>query len=150
MLSVTTCRQSFASEQPIHTRHRSYVFDSVQSLLLTLFQPFQGELEHRRVKRFYARTNKNAYVRQIARQERRERLLRGIEKRMRSASILGMVAPPDAVASQPEYLPPTAPRAHHHISEDRRYGITVRAYLEAAEQPTGHSEDPAIKVSGIN
>jgi hypothetical protein len=33
-------------------------------------------LEHRRVKRFYARTNKNKYARQCARIERRQRILR--------------------------------------------------------------------------
>jgi hypothetical protein len=36
----------------------------------------QGELEHRRVKRFYARTNKNNAVRQMTRLERREHALR--------------------------------------------------------------------------
>ncbi|KZT68005.1 hypothetical protein DAEQUDRAFT_728551 [Daedalea quercina L-15889] len=36
----------------------------------------QGEQEHRRVKRFYIRTNKNKAARQIARRQRREQILR--------------------------------------------------------------------------
>ena len=35
----------------------------------------KGELEHRRVKRFYARTNKNNAVHQMTRLERREQAL---------------------------------------------------------------------------
>ncbi|KAJ7742183.1 hypothetical protein DFH07DRAFT_964704 [Mycena maculata] len=40
-----------------------------------------GELEHRRVKRFYARTNKNRAVRQMTQLERRESALRRIHTR---------------------------------------------------------------------
>ncbi|TCD66065.1 hypothetical protein EIP91_001873 [Steccherinum ochraceum] len=43
-----------------------------------------GELEHRRVKRFYARTNRNKYVRQIAQQQRREEILRKIIRRQKA------------------------------------------------------------------
>ncbi|KAH9924456.1 uncharacterized protein B0H18DRAFT_1105032 [Fomitopsis serialis] len=49
----------------------------------------QGEQEHRRVKRFYVRTNKNKAARQIARRQRREQLLtRLLEKdRQRRAEL---------------------------------------------------------------
>src|SRR5437016_14541136 len=47
-------------------------------LILSVIRPYlnQGELEHRRVKRFYARTNKNNAIRQMTRLERREHALR--------------------------------------------------------------------------
>lgn len=67
---------------------------------------------------------------------------------MRSAGTSGTTAAPEATTVlQPERLPLTAPRAHHHISEDRRNGLTIRAYLEVAKDCAGGAEDPAVKVS---
>ena len=40
----------------------------------------QGEQEHRRVKRFYGRTNKNDFEKQIARHERRQARLRALNQ----------------------------------------------------------------------
>lgn len=50
--------------------------------MLIFFPLHQGELEHRRVKRFYARTNKVQFVLQITKHQRREELLRRIRKRL--------------------------------------------------------------------
>ena len=47
---------------------------------------FQGELEHRRVKRFYARTNKRNFTRQITKLQQREEKLRHINERARAAA----------------------------------------------------------------
>ena len=47
---------------------------------------FQGELEHRRVKRFYARTNKRNFTRQITKLQQREEKLRRINERARAAA----------------------------------------------------------------
>lgn len=41
----------------------------------------QGELEHRRVKRFFAHTNKNRFTWQITKQERRQHILRNASNR---------------------------------------------------------------------
>lgn len=109
----------------------------------------QGELEHRRVKRYYARTNKNKYTRQVARQERRQRLLRGIKRKMDEADAAAPTTTsatnssndrPSFTFAQSEPLPPTAPRQHHHISDSRRTGINIPTYLG------NHEGDPAIRV----
>jgi hypothetical protein len=49
------------------------------TILLIFSSDAQGELEHRHVKRFYARTNKNKFEKQITKHERRERLLWAIK-----------------------------------------------------------------------
>jgi hypothetical protein len=41
----------------------------------------QGELEHRRVKRYFIRSSKNKFEKQITNHERRERLLRLYNRR---------------------------------------------------------------------
>lgn len=63
-------------------------------LLTTPIVP-QGEQEHRRVKRFYARTNKNEAARQIARRQRREQLLNRLLQidRQRRATFATVTAP---------------------------------------------------------
>ncbi|THH16591.1 hypothetical protein EUX98_g9280 [Antrodiella citrinella] len=61
-----------------------------------------GELEHRRVKRFYARTSKHGFVRQIAKQQRREEILRRIADRQkaRKAAEVAATAKEKAQAAQ--------------------------------------------------
>lgn len=61
----------------------------------------QGELEHRRVKRFYARTSKHRFARQIAKQHRRHQILQKIARRKpKVAALFGQ--PPSE-----ETIPPT-------------------------------------------
>ncbi|KAF7966317.1 hypothetical protein HWV62_39183, partial [Athelia sp. TMB] len=81
-----------------------------------------GEREHRRVKRFYSRTNKRNAIRQVTKRERREtRLLRArraVEADIRSRELehkhhVGF--------SQDDALPFTHPEMHHHMSDSRRY-----------------------------
>jgi hypothetical protein len=58
-----------------------------QSNLLTL-KNGQGELEHRRIKRFYARTNKNkTFVSQITKHVRCERVLRKVSQRVETDAL---------------------------------------------------------------
>ncbi|KAI0701453.1 hypothetical protein C8T65DRAFT_579653, partial [Cerioporus squamosus] len=66
-----------------------------------------GELEHRHVKRFYARTNKVAYSLQIARKQRRRALLQ-------------------AIRARDTFKPPSEER---HVRKD-----VQRAYAEARER----------------
>ncbi|KAG6808669.1 hypothetical protein H0H92_003308 [Tricholoma furcatifolium] len=72
-----------------------------------------GEREHRRVKRFFSRTNKNRFEKQIGRHERRHARLRAIHSR----------------ASQ------TAdnPRNHHHISESKAVPLNIFTWIQRLE-----------------
>ncbi|KAJ7503571.1 hypothetical protein B0H11DRAFT_1710596, partial [Mycena galericulata] len=112
-----------------------------------------GELEHRRVKRFYARTNKNTAVRQMTVLERREQALLRIGRKLGEI----LPAPPDVPQkpskkgkrklkkrkiyvdfAETESLPYTAPDQHHHISNSRNFHINIPHFLNENE------DDPAI------
>ncbi|KAJ7118066.1 hypothetical protein C8R44DRAFT_532146, partial [Mycena epipterygia] len=111
-----------------------------------------GELEHRRVKRFYARTNKNTAVRQMTVLERRE------QKLLRIARKIAQIVPPTAQPApqkgkrkakklkpyvdfvDAESLPYTAPEQHHHISNSRNFHANIPHFLHENEG------DPAVQV----
>jgi hypothetical protein len=105
----------------------------------------QGELEHRQIKRFYARTNKRLnFLHQISKHERRQRILRKMAKKLPSKSnaakqkrAIGSAAPS---FDQDEPLPPTLPQMHHHIASGQRF------YENIAQWLTKNSWDPATKV----
>jgi hypothetical protein len=97
--------------------------------------PDQGELEHRRVKRFYARTSKAGFTQQIAKHQRRERVLYNISK---SSMPKSQTAAVNFQESDP--LPFTPPTAHHHISNSNRYYNNLTAWLGS------YSGDPALIV----
>jgi hypothetical protein len=100
----------------------------------------QGELEHRRVKRFYARTNKFQFTAQIAKHQQRERILRKIRHRVQQAN--ATQAKPAVVAfEESEPLPQTPPSVHHHMSESTRHWENITAWLAT------NRADPALKVS---
>lgn len=117
---------------------------------------FQGELAHRVAKKFYARTNKRNFERQIAAHERRQRLLRAIMKRMERAvptidedhttdpapAPAPSSSTPNILAPDPESdsMPRTSPRAHHQISESKRSWIHTAQFMSA------FSNDPAVTV----
>ncbi|KAF8074854.1 hypothetical protein FPV67DRAFT_601603 [Lyophyllum atratum] len=100
-----------------------------------------GELEHRRVKKFYARTNKNQAVRQMTKLERRERALR---KHCRAREVpekgkKGKTANPRIAFTETEVLPLTPPEVHHHISSSRNFHLDIPTWLAA------NAGDPAIQ-----
>lgn len=99
---------------------------------------------HRHVKRFYARTNKINAAAQIAKHQRREALLRGIQRRdQESARTQGdeTVSGPSLSFQDRDPLPSaTSPLVHYHISESRRHPIDLQTWL------TKHRGDPALKV----
>lgn len=73
------------STQSVST-HVSHLFLNSYNIM-----DWQGEREHRRVKKFYARTNKNTAVRQMTRLERREQALRQAHrKKTKQAHRAGM------------------------------------------------------------
>ncbi|KAF8955631.1 hypothetical protein BDZ97DRAFT_1673366, partial [Flammula alnicola] len=94
-----------------------------------------GELEHRRVKRFYARTNKNNAVRQMTRLERREQALR---RMIRKPAAKKKVSPRLDFAES-EALPFTAPEYHHHISHSRNFPMNITSFLAS------NQGDPAVE-----
>ncbi|KAF7344219.1 hypothetical protein MVEN_01712600 [Mycena venus] len=123
-----------------------------------------GELEHRRVKRFYARTNKNTAVRQMTFLERREQALlkiaRAVGKANATAATPATPTETAASASAPkpkkkktvtkkkrayidfaesESLPYTAPEEHHHISHSLNFPVSITEFLRENEG------DPAIE-----
>ncbi|KAF5384836.1 hypothetical protein D9615_000907 [Tricholomella constricta] len=105
-----------------------------------------GELEHRRVKKFYARTNKNQAVRQMTKLEQRERALRmqrqalkkGKAPENRNNGRKGLIANPRIDFSASEALPHTPPEVHHHISPSRNFHLDIPTWL------AGNAGDPAI------
>lgn len=124
----------------------------------------QGELEHRRVKRFYSRTNKNKAIRQMTSQERREQALIRLRRKLakiqasdtplptspqarppaKSSKGKGKARPktnkPYADFLETEALPYTSPEQHHHISMSRNRHMNYVRLLSDSEG------DPAVKV----
>ncbi|KAI0070509.1 hypothetical protein K474DRAFT_1608582, partial [Panus rudis PR-1116 ss-1] len=85
-----------------------------------------GELQHRRVKRFYARTNKHRSTRQIARLNERERALRSLraDRGVSPTRKLNKYTKAELdVRTRMQHrihdLPIIPPEAHHFIAESR-------------------------------
>ncbi|KAI9057374.1 hypothetical protein FKP32DRAFT_1551893, partial [Trametes sanguinea] len=124
-----------------------------------------SELEHRRVKRFYARTNKNTdFAWQIARHQRREAILNRISRHTLHRQARTAQKPsgsrgqrqrrgPNALAQVPcaplqplhlrfeqsEPLPACSPKDHTQISEEQANPVNIHQYV--AE----NDDDPAFK-----
>ncbi|OSD05112.1 hypothetical protein PYCCODRAFT_1385676 [Trametes coccinea BRFM310] len=112
-----------------------------------------GELEHRRVKRFYARTNKNfQFGLQIARHERRERIVNdprrqpssqpppphtkgGKARRGRPRQHTSLRLDPQ----EPEDISSCSPTAHTEISEELRHPLEINGFVYDNEG------DPAVE-----
>lgn len=119
----------------------------------------QGELEHRRVKQFYANTNKTVkFAWQIARHQRRQAYLHRLQleqpqmapptcsqkKHKRQAPARRSQLPRIPLqlpfeASEP--LPPSSPKEHYQISEEQAHPVDLPEYL------TTNREDPSFEVS---
>jgi hypothetical protein len=122
----------------------------------------QGELEHKRVKAYYARTNKNDAVGQITQLERRDTALLKISREQKEAAKKADNIPPVASIPQKrkrpqgrkpaqktfpaldfaesESLPYTPPEFHYHISQSRNFHFNLRHWLGE------NHGDPAVKV----
>ncbi|KAG6809229.1 hypothetical protein H0H92_001089 [Tricholoma furcatifolium] len=84
-----------------------------------------GEREHRRIKRFFSRTNKNRFEKQIGRHERCHARLRAIHSR---ASQTADTISPDILNA--DLLPFTDPRNHHHISESKATPLNLFKWIQ--------------------
>ncbi|KAI0080905.1 hypothetical protein K474DRAFT_1576474, partial [Panus rudis PR-1116 ss-1] len=107
-----------------------------------------GELQHRRVKRFYARTNKHRTTRQIARLNERERALRGtgVGRKPSPTRKLNKYTKAElSVRARMQnrvhdllFIPP---EAHHFISESRNNPVHLSNWLHTKESKA----DAALK-----
>ena len=106
------------------------------SFLTTLAK--QGELEHRRVKRFYKRTNKWRFERQIAKQERMERHYRKYIAALRKKTGVRVKSRPGFSSDVTEGV---SPQQHYSVAKRDRDHVDL--YTLANQ----HMGDPALKVS---
>ncbi|KAG1881244.1 hypothetical protein F4604DRAFT_1518137, partial [Suillus subluteus] len=93
-----------------------------------------GELEHRRVKRFYAQTNKIKFVRGIAKQQRRERLLYKLRQKAAQQAnehldTRDTDSRPTVNFSEREALPQCSPESQYQISNSRHLHWDLTAWL---------------------
>jgi sRNA-binding protein len=103
-------------------------------LTLTSYLPLtQGELEHRRSKARYKRTDKKTFVKQLARMERRESRLRRIRERFSS----------DSEGRFAHELVPRTPQEHHHIGVSEKHHENIGCFLRK------RAGDPAVQVQII-
>ncbi|KAJ7054561.1 hypothetical protein C8F01DRAFT_995281 [Mycena amicta] len=105
-----------------------------------------GEAEHRRLKRFYARTNHNRPDSQIGRHVRRERLLRAIDNQANDSDPLraGMARATARRSliltdSAIEPLPKTNPHDRYQSSRSTRYPEDLTRWV------SGNAGDPAVE-----
>jgi len=113
----------------------------------------QGELEHRRVKRFYPRVSKAKFTSGIAKQQRRERILfRMSEQELPTKSLKrgkGQVIArhsssaddsPMVPFEESEPLAYSDPNTHYHIATSTRYFLNLPQWLSK------HAGDAALQV----
>ncbi|KAF7426603.1 hypothetical protein PC9H_008972 [Pleurotus ostreatus] len=97
-----------------------------------------GELEHRRVKRLYGRTNKNKYEEQIAKQEQRQRTLREVRRRLKDADNAN-VNPPAEIPLKKKSLKQSL-NDHYYISSSGQTSVTISEYLTAHQNDTAFTD----------
>ena len=112
----------------------------------------QGELEHRRVKRFYLRVHKGKFTEGITKQQRRERILHMMKgqaphhpsklarKRKYRHNTQDATTDPCVSFNDLETLPSSSPYEHHKISNDVQHKIDLSCWLSE------HCGDLATKV----
>ncbi|PPQ82246.1 hypothetical protein CVT25_008397, partial [Psilocybe cyanescens] len=120
-----------------------------------------GELEHKRVKHFYSRTNKcHTFEQQIAQHQRRECILRRIAAQMKKRSnnqeptvarhiisadeseVLTATLPEQhhhMANNESEVLTATLPEQHHHMANSKRNRVNILQWLDE------HEGDPALE-----
>ena len=120
----------------------------------------QGELEHRRVKRYYPRVHKGQYVKGIAKQTRRKRILNILtnpaplfsakpksatsqKRKFGESNALrqGDAGNPGLPFSQDESMLPGPSDWAYQMSTEIRHKLDISCYLGE------HEDDPALTVS---
>jgi len=136
MHSEITRGQSEPLGQRTFTARNRFVL-ALSHSVYPLNNSFQGEQEHRTVKRIFPRTSKRGYAEQIAKRERRIRILRAIRERNerikeRGHSLRGNTDGPPVVPNHPE--------RHHLISDGKNHMLKLVDWLAESRG------DPALKV----
>ncbi|TFY53971.1 hypothetical protein EVG20_g9898 [Dentipellis fragilis] len=111
-----------------------------------------GELEHRRVKRFYSRTNKIKFTLGITKQQQRERILHRMREQdphiqqLKNQKGNRKTTQPENQDSLPSVgfeaedpLAYTSPKDHYHMSTTTRHQLSLTRWLRL------HAADPAFK-----
>lgn len=111
--------------------------------ILTTYLNIQGEVEHKRVKKFYPRTQKRKYTQGIAKQQRRERLLHLISQ-IDPYSSKPVGHSESKLAQVSKDLPPVSPYEHHQMSTATEQKINIIQWLD------DNQDDPALKVTIIS
>ncbi|KAF5351441.1 hypothetical protein D9758_013515 [Tetrapyrgos nigripes] len=94
-----------------------------------------GELEHKRVKRFYARTNKTfRYVRQVTAHEKRKRIIEQLKNRQEAVKEDSIAVP----FHHSDPLPPSSPHLRYKISADNSQWLNIPQWMNQ------HEDDPAV------
>ncbi|KIO27586.1 hypothetical protein M407DRAFT_23129 [Tulasnella calospora MUT 4182] len=98
-----------------------------------------GELEHRTVKAFYRRTNKQDYVKQTTRLQQRQKRIQRITENVRKLGVdvgkkMQII---NRLESTP--LPPTQPALHYQIAETSKHWIHLGSLIQ--ENPN----EPALR-----
>jgi hypothetical protein len=100
----------------------------------------QGELEHRRVKKLYKRTNKMRFEHQIAKHERMEHRYRKFVDMLRKKTGARTTSRPGLPLDTTEN---TSPQQHYSVAK------RDRAHVDLYTFSTQHVGDPALKVRDI-
>jgi len=146
--------------QPITTRLRRYAFLMHNFVIRLIPSLFQGELEHRRVKRQYSRAHKGKFAVGIAKQTRRERMLHNIMKRHSHLNVSRKrkhgafpdkfptissngttCGNPSIPFSSSEPLSAAPSNQHYQMSTEIRHKVPLSVWLG------DNKGDPALKVS---
>jgi hypothetical protein len=109
---------------------------------------YQGEQEHKRIKRFYVRSNKSRTMTSISRQQERERHLHqihGQDERNQQLDEQGICRKGKAVPlpDDSEPLPYTDPKDHYHMAKSTKNTVRINQWLRQNEG------DPAFDVRNI-
>jgi hypothetical protein len=127
--------------------HKRYALNLFYCDLTSILHLLQGELEHRRGKRFFKSVRKGKHaILGIGLQVRRQRLMHQLNERQKQQAgtsdsrIIDANDLPTVPFEEQETLPLTSPTQHHHISIDNRQKIQVSQWLHR------NQADPAVKV----
>ena len=105
------------------------------------FISYQGELEHRRSKRFYRIVPKGKHAIGIGKAVSRERLIHRITQRTVSVTHSKVQLNPKGRKPVQEPLPHTSPTTHHHMSVKTKNKVDIADLLDENEG------DPALEVA---
>ena len=128
----------------LHGPLDGYSTQLVSNLVLSMHVQYlisgQGELEHRRSKRFYPIVRKGRHAGGIGKAVSRERLLQLISQKTIGSTHPKVRLSPKGRKPVKESLPQTLPITHHHISAETRNKVDIADVLDENEG------DPALEV----